>query len=178
MKAKPPVSNIEYSLINDKLILSTTDAKKAITYVNQQSIEVSGVTNDELLGKAHNIEHRPERRPETFTYLWKTLKDRKSWTDLIKNRRNNGDIVLTDFMRKIQTLLRMTIGKHIAKALFLPMLLLFSVALAGWWNCIPSIVAPWLNNFISVATIGAGLVISFRIYSITQACTETFAGSH
>lgn len=91
MRVNLPVSNLEYPINDDTLILSTTDTKGRITYVNQTFIEVSGFSEDELIGKAHNIVRHPDMPPEAFEDLWKTLQSGKPWTGLVKNRRKNGD---------------------------------------------------------------------------------------
>ena len=91
MRVNLPVSNTEYPIGDDTLILSTTDTKGRITFINQTFIEVSGFSEDELIGKAHNIVRHPDMPPEAFEDLWKTLKAGKPWTGLVKNRRKNGD---------------------------------------------------------------------------------------
>lgn len=91
MRLNLPVSNTEYPIGDDTLILSTTDTKGRITYVNPTFIEVSGFTEDELIGKAHNIVRHPDMPPEAFADLWTTLQAGKPWTGLVKNRRKNGD---------------------------------------------------------------------------------------
>ncbi len=91
MRVNLPVSNTEYPIGDDTLILSTTDTKGRITYINQTFIEVSGFSEDELIGKAHNIVRHPDMPPEAFSDLWKTLQAGKPWTGLVKNRRKNGD---------------------------------------------------------------------------------------
>ncbi|GKS69200.1 methyl-accepting chemotaxis sensory transducer with Pas/Pac sensor [Nitrosomonas sp. PY1] len=91
MRVNFPVSNTEYPIGDDTLILSTTDTKGRITFVNQTFIEVSGFSEDELIGKAHNIVRHPDMPPEAFEDLWKTLKAGRPWTGLVKNRRKNGD---------------------------------------------------------------------------------------
>lgn len=91
MRVNLPVSNTEYLIGDDTLILSTTDTKGRLTYVNSTFIEVSGYTADELIGKAHNIVRHPDMPPEAFSDLWKTLQAGKPWTGMVKNRRKNGD---------------------------------------------------------------------------------------
>lgn len=91
MRVNLPVSNTEYPIGDDTLIVSTTDTKGRITHVNPTFIEVSGFTEDELIGKAHNIVRHPDMPPEGFSDLWKTLQAGKPWTGLVKNRRKNGD---------------------------------------------------------------------------------------
>lgn len=91
MRVNLPVSNTEYPIDDDTLILSTTDTKGRITYVNPTFIEVSGFSEGELIGKAHNIVRHPDMPPDAFADLWKTLQAGKPWTGLVKNRRKNGD---------------------------------------------------------------------------------------
>jgi aerotaxis receptor len=91
MRVNLPVSNTEYPIGDDTLILSTTDTKGRVTFINQTFIEVSGFSEDELIGKAHNIVRHPDMPPEAFEDLWRTLKAGKPWTGLVKNRRKNGD---------------------------------------------------------------------------------------
>lgn len=91
MRINLPVFDNEYPIDDDTLILSTTDTKGRITFINPTFIEVSGFTEEELIGKAHNIVRHPDMPPEAFEDLWRTLKAGLPWTGLIKNRRKNGD---------------------------------------------------------------------------------------
>ena len=91
MRVNLPVTEIEYPINDDTLILSTTDTKGRITYVNPTFVEVSGYSTEELIGKAHNIVRHPDMPPEAFEDLWNTLKAGQPWTGLVKNRRKNGD---------------------------------------------------------------------------------------
>jgi aerotaxis receptor len=91
MRVNLPVSDNEYPISDDTLILSTTDTKGRITFVNSTFIEVSGYTKEELIGKAHNLVRHPDMPPEAFADLWKTLGEGQPWTGLVKNRRKNGD---------------------------------------------------------------------------------------
>ncbi|MBS0498678.1 MAG: PAS domain-containing protein [Gammaproteobacteria bacterium] len=91
MRLNLPVTNTEYPIDDDTLIVSTTDTKGRITYINSTFVEVSGFSEEELLGKAHNIVRHPDVPPEAFEDLWATLKQGLPWTGLVKNRRKNGD---------------------------------------------------------------------------------------
>jgi len=86
-----PVTGIEYLLKEGQSIVSKTDTKGRITYVNPTFVEVSGFTLQELLGKAHNIVRHPDMPPEAFADLWATLQAGEPWTGMVKNRRKNGD---------------------------------------------------------------------------------------
>ena len=91
MRTNLPVTGIEYPLQDGQSIVSKTDTKGRITYVNPTFVEVSGFSEEELIGKAHNIVRHPDMPPEAFADLWQTLQAGEPWTGLVKNRRKNGD---------------------------------------------------------------------------------------
>jgi aerotaxis receptor len=86
-----PVTGIEYRMKEGQSIVSKTDVKGRITYVNPSFVEVSGFSEDELIGKAHNIVRHPDMPAEAFGDLWRTLQAGLPWTGMVKNRRKNGD---------------------------------------------------------------------------------------
>ena len=86
-----PVTGNEYVMGAGQSIVSKTDTKGRITYVNPSFVDVSGFSEDELLGKAHNIVRHPDMPPEAFADLWATLQAGEPWTGMVKNRRKNGD---------------------------------------------------------------------------------------
>jgi len=90
MRNNQPVLNDEYELTDDDVILSTTDLKGRITYVNQNFLDVSGFSCDELKSKAHNIVRHPDMPEAAFQDLWDTIQAGKSWMGLVKNRCKNG----------------------------------------------------------------------------------------
>ncbi len=91
MKLNLPVTGRTVDVDNSANILSTTDLKGAISYVNQDLIDISGFSASELLGNNHNIVRHPDMPPAAFAHLWQTLKAGKSWMGLVKNRCKNGD---------------------------------------------------------------------------------------
>ncbi|WP_411879144.1 methyl-accepting chemotaxis protein [Polaromonas sp. YR568] len=91
MRSNLPVSDVEYIMQDDKPIVSKTDLKGRITYVNPYFIEVSGYTHEELLGAPHNLIRHPDMPPEAFADMWETLKAGIPWNGTVKNRRKNGD---------------------------------------------------------------------------------------
>jgi len=91
MRKNLPVTGAEYPLRDGVAIISKTDLKGKITYVNPYFIEVSGFTEEELLGAPHNLVRHPDMPPEAFADLWSTLKEGIPWTGLVKNRRKDGD---------------------------------------------------------------------------------------
>lgn len=91
MKINQPVSGIEKDLQPGINILSTTDLKGAVTYINEDFIEISGFSKDELIGRNHNMVRHPDMPPEAFAQLWSDIKDGKPWMGMVKNRCKNGD---------------------------------------------------------------------------------------
>jgi aerotaxis receptor len=91
MRTNLPVSNREYVLQDSDSIVSKTDLKGKITYVNEGFVRISGFAEEELMGKPHNIVRHPDMPEEAFDDLWRILKCGKAWTGLVKNRCKNGD---------------------------------------------------------------------------------------
>jgi methyl-accepting chemotaxis protein len=91
MRINQPVTNNEIVLNDNQLIVSKTDLKGRITYVNRDFLEISGFTEQELIGEPHNLVRHPDMPPEAFEDLWKTLKAGRPWTGYVKNRCKNGD---------------------------------------------------------------------------------------
>ena len=91
MRTNLPVTNVEKSLSDDSLIVTKTNLKGLITYVNRDFVEISGFSEQELLGEPHNLVRHPDMPPEAFKDLWDTLKQGRPWTGLVKNRCKNGD---------------------------------------------------------------------------------------
>lgn len=91
MKINTPVTQQEEQFSDSANILSTTDLKGAITYVNPDFIKVSGFDQDELIGRNHNMVRHPDMPPAAFGELWRQVKDGQSWMGLVKNRCKNGN---------------------------------------------------------------------------------------
>lgn len=91
MRINEPVSNHEVTFDADTIIVSKTNAKGKITFVNDDFIKVSGFTKEELTDQPHNIVRHPDMPPEAFEDLWNDLKDGKPWNGVVKNRTKNGD---------------------------------------------------------------------------------------
>ena len=87
MRKNLPVTEIEYLITDETLIVSKTDLKGKLTYFNEQFVEASGFTSDELMGQPHNIVRHPDMPAEAFDDLWETLRSGKPWAGAVKNRR-------------------------------------------------------------------------------------------
>ena len=91
MRLNTPVTNVEFEVSDTQTIISTTDLQGNITYANPYFVEVSGFTEDELMGAPQNILRHPDMPKAAFADMWKTIKTGKPWTGMVKNRRKNGD---------------------------------------------------------------------------------------
>ena len=91
MRNNQPVTQREYPLQDGAVIISWTDSKGNITYANDDFVEASGFTYEELMGQPQNIVRHPDMPPEAFRDLWATIKTGNPWVGMVKNRRKNGD---------------------------------------------------------------------------------------
>ena len=96
MKNNLPITDTEVTLSKSATITSTTDVKGALTYINQDFLDISGFSTDELIGKNHNIVRHPEMPPAAFADLWTTVKSGHPWMGLVKNRCKSGDFYWVD----------------------------------------------------------------------------------
>jgi methyl-accepting chemotaxis protein/aerotaxis receptor len=86
-----PVTNVEYPISEETLIVSRTDLKGKLAYFNEDFIDAAGFTTEEMMGQPHNIIRHPDMPSEAFGNLWETLRAGKPWVGAVKNRRKNGD---------------------------------------------------------------------------------------
>lgn len=91
MKINLPVTQNEIHLRDDTMIVSRTDLKGLLTYVNKDFLQISGFSESELIGESHNIVRHPDMPPEAFADLWNSLKAGRPWVGYVKNRCKNGD---------------------------------------------------------------------------------------
>ena len=83
-------SEIETPYPDGKLIVSTTTPDGVITHVNQSFVDMSGYTEDELVGAPHSILRHPDMPPAAFQGLWDTVNKGEKWQGLVKNLRKDG----------------------------------------------------------------------------------------
>lgn len=73
-----------------KLIVSRTDPKGIITHCNQSFIDISGYTEEELIGVPHHILRHPDMPAAAFADLWETVKRGEKWHGYVKNLCKDG----------------------------------------------------------------------------------------
>ncbi|MDH5483911.1 MAG: ATP-binding protein [Gammaproteobacteria bacterium] len=77
-------------------IVSITDENGMMTYVNNRFIEVTGYTQDELIGQSHNILKSGVHPLEFYTELWSSLKSGSSYHCELCNKRKDGQLYWLD----------------------------------------------------------------------------------
>ncbi len=83
-------TEIETPYPDGKLIVSTTNPDGIITHVNQSFIEMSGYTEQELIGEPHSILRHPDMPSAAFQDLWDTVRNGDKWQGFVKNLRKDG----------------------------------------------------------------------------------------
>lgn len=82
--------NGEKHLSENAILLSTTDLKGNIKYVNQTFSQISEYSVAELQGSPHNIVRHGDMPSAAFKMLWERIRSGKPWMGIVKNRTKNG----------------------------------------------------------------------------------------
>ena len=91
MKNNQPVTDRRQHFGKEQNILSITDDQGVIRYINENFVNISGYTSDELVGQNHNVIRHPDMPPAAFKMLWDAIKNNQPWKGMVKNRCKNGD---------------------------------------------------------------------------------------
>jgi len=73
------------------MIVSKTDTKGHLTYTNDIFLELAGYTEEEILGKPHNVVRHPDMPRCVFKLLWDTLSQGTEIFAYVVNLAKNGD---------------------------------------------------------------------------------------
>ena len=73
------------NLVNEHIIISSTNVKGVITDVNKAFCNISGYTKEELIGKTHQIIRHPDTPESFYKEMWDILVTGKEWMGEIKN---------------------------------------------------------------------------------------------
>lgn len=81
----------EIKMNDNDFIVSKTDAKGIITYCNEIFMEMASYSEEELLGKNHNIIRHPDMPRVAFKLAWDLIQSGKEFFGFVKNMTKNGD---------------------------------------------------------------------------------------
>jgi len=82
---RPEPNDTEQEVKSIDLIVSKSDAKGNITYVNPIFVKISGYSQASLLEKPHAILRHPDMPKVIFKYLWRNIKEGKDVVAYVKN---------------------------------------------------------------------------------------------
>ena len=78
------------TVFNKACLISMTDKKGFITYVNDKFCEAAKYTREELIGKNHNIVRHQDMPKSLFKEVWATIGKGEIFNGLIKNKAKDG----------------------------------------------------------------------------------------
>ncbi len=114
---KPTPIDEEIVLDPKRYIVSETDEKGKITFANDYFQEVSGYTEEELIGKPHSIVRHPDMPKVVFKLLWETIGAGKNINAVVKNLAKDGRYywIFTEFEIRKDTDTGRIIGYHASR---------------------------------------------------------------
>jgi PAS domain S-box-containing protein len=90
MRNNQPVTGIERQYPDDIAIISHTDEKGRITFVNDEATYLWGYTREELIGQPHSIIRSEAHPPKFFERMWDRIKSGFVWQGELQNRAKDG----------------------------------------------------------------------------------------
>jgi len=88
MKRPKPVD--EEVLFDGRSLISETDTKGIITYINRKFTEMTGYSAAEAVGQPHSLLRHPDMPKAAFEQMWGIIKAGKIWEGYVKNLRKDG----------------------------------------------------------------------------------------
>jgi PAS domain S-box-containing protein len=84
-------TGVERTFAEDEFIVSKTDTKGRITYVNEVFCRVASYSETEALGKPHSLVRHPDMPRSVFKLLWDTIESGNEIFAYVLNMAKNGD---------------------------------------------------------------------------------------
>lgn len=83
-------TGVERTFGDDEIIVSKTDPRGRLTYVNDVFLRVSAYSEADLIGKPHNVIRHPDMPRAVFRLLWDTIGSGKELFAYIVNLAGDG----------------------------------------------------------------------------------------
>lgn len=87
---KPTPTTKEHSVSANAFLVSKTDIHGKITYCNEPFIQIVGASEQEILGKPHNIIRHPDMPRVIFKLLWEKIQNQEEIFAYVKNMSFDG----------------------------------------------------------------------------------------
>lgn len=84
-------TNVEVFFREEDMIVSKTDLKGRLTYVNREFCRVANYSEAELLGKPHSIIRHPDMPRAVFKLLWDSILEGREIFAYVKNMTKGGN---------------------------------------------------------------------------------------
>lgn len=91
MRKEQQLTGVERHFAADDVIVTKTDLKGRITYVNRTFLDIARLTLDQALGAPHSIIRHPAMPRCVFKLLWDTIEGGREIFAFVVNRAVNGD---------------------------------------------------------------------------------------
>ncbi len=78
--------------LHQSSIVSITNSRGIITYVNEKFCEISRYDKSEIIGKTHRLFNSNYHSKTFFSQLWDTIQSGKQWQGNLRNCTKNGDV--------------------------------------------------------------------------------------
>lgn len=91
MKQVITPTNTERFFDDKEIIVSKTDLKGRMTYVNETFCKIAEYTEAELIGEPHSLIRHPDMPRAVFKLLWDTIMDGREIFAYVKNMAKTGD---------------------------------------------------------------------------------------
>ncbi|MDP2722729.1 MAG: PAS domain S-box protein, partial [Bacteroidales bacterium] len=86
------ISKLSHAVEQSPASIIVTDLEGNIEYVNPKTLEVTGYTKEELIGKNPRIINSGEKPEEEYQQLWSTILSGKQWFGEFHNKKKNGEL--------------------------------------------------------------------------------------
>lgn len=83
-------TGVERRFSDDEIIVSKTDLRGFLTYTNDVFLRMSAYTEDEVIGRPHNVIRHPDMPRCVFKLLWDTLQDGRELFAYVVNLASDG----------------------------------------------------------------------------------------
>lgn len=87
---KRPEPIDEEVIFDGRSLISETDLKGVITFVNRKFVEMTGYSKQEAVGQPHSILRHPDMPKAGFEGMWRLIQEGKVWDGYVKNLRKDG----------------------------------------------------------------------------------------